>query len=97
MGTPAKRSVRVDRALFKSAQAAGRKTQRSAAAQLNHWARLGRAVEASPGLTQSLLARMLADDDTPDGGPGPDRAEGDRMTSPEPRRRRGEHGGPGGE
>ena len=57
--TPSK-PTRFDAALFESAQAAGARTQRSAAQQLAHWARLGRELEASGGLSQRDIDRVLA-------------------------------------
>lgn len=52
--------TRFDAALFESAQAAGSRTHRSAAQQLAHWARLGRELEASAGISQRDIDRVLA-------------------------------------
>lgn len=62
--------TRVDRELFESARTAGAVQGRSAAQQLDHWARLGRALEASPSITQDAITRVLTGqalyDDLPD-------------------------------
>lgn len=59
-----------DQELFDSARAAGAAQGRSAEQQLDYWARLGRALEASPSVTQEALTRALsgesAYDDLPD-------------------------------
>lgn len=52
--------TRFDAALFASAQAAGARTHRSATQQLAHWARLGRELEATAGLSQRDIDRVLA-------------------------------------
>lgn len=52
------RSLRVSEALFVSATAEGEVLSRSAAQQVEHWARLGKALEAS-GLTVESAARLL--------------------------------------
>ena len=59
-------SLRVSAALFESATAAGEVLSRSAAQQVEHWARLGRALEAS-GLTVAAAASLLKQ--------GPDQSE----------------------
>lgn len=56
MGTP----TRIDRTLFEAAKAAGEVHSRSAAQQLDHWARIGRELEASPAVTHDAIARVLA-------------------------------------
>lgn len=63
--------TRVDQELFEAAKAAGQVHSRSAAQQLAHWAKLGREVEASPGVTHDQVARVLAGDASYDdiGGP----------------------------
>lgn len=95
MGTRRGRSVRVDGALFEAAQAAGRESQRSTAAQLNYWARLGRALEAVRGVASGDIDRTLAGEHNPDGGPDLDSPEGDRTTSADPGRPPPQDGGPG--
>lgn len=60
MATTSTTPTRFDAALFESAQAAGARTHRSAAQQLAHWARLGRELEASSGLSQRDIDRVLA-------------------------------------
>ena len=52
--------TRVDQGLFEAAKAAGALYSRSAAQQIAHWARLGREMEASPSVTQDVIARVLA-------------------------------------
>lgn len=51
--------TRVDQALFDAAAAAGALQSRSAAQQLAHWARIGRALEASPHLKHEQIERVL--------------------------------------
>lgn len=53
---------RVERELFEAARAAGKVNSRSAAQQLDHWARIGRELEASPSVTHDQVARVLAGD-----------------------------------
>jgi hypothetical protein len=52
--------TRIDQALFEAAKAAGELHSRSAAQQLDHWARVGRELEASPVVTHDEIARVLA-------------------------------------
>jgi hypothetical protein len=52
--------TRIDDDLFAAAKAAGALLSRSAAQQVNHWARLGRQLEASATLSQRDIARVLA-------------------------------------
>lgn len=52
--------TRIDQALFEAAKAAGELHSRSAAQQLDHWARVGRELEASPAVTHDEIARVLA-------------------------------------
>src|SRR5690242_10983868 len=52
--------TRVDWALFDAAKTVGETQSRSAAQQLDHWARIGRALEASPATTHEAIARVLA-------------------------------------
>jgi hypothetical protein len=52
--------TRIDQALFDAARAAGEVHSRSAAQQLAHWARIGRELEASPGVTHGEIARVLS-------------------------------------
>lgn len=54
--------TRVDGDLFESAKATGAATSRSAAQQINHWARIGRELEASPAVSQRDIQRVLAGD-----------------------------------
>lgn len=54
--------TRVDRDLYDAARSTGAATSRSAAQQLNHWARIGREFEASPGVRQRDIERVLAGD-----------------------------------
>jgi hypothetical protein len=52
--------TRIDQSLFEAAKAAGELHSRSAAQQLDHWARVGRELEASPAVTHDEIARVLA-------------------------------------
>jgi hypothetical protein len=52
--------TRIDQALFDAARTAGEVHSRSAAQQLAHWARIGRELEASPGVTHGEIARVLS-------------------------------------
>lgn len=52
--------TRFDADLFASAQVAGARSHRSAAQQLAHWARLGRDLEATGGISQRDIDRVLA-------------------------------------
>lgn len=52
--------MRVDGDLFNAAKAVGSVASRSAAQQLNHWARIGRELEASPGTSRRDIQRVLA-------------------------------------
>ena len=52
--------TRIDQALFDAAKAAGELQSRSAAQQLDHWARIGRELESSPAVTHDAIARVLA-------------------------------------
>lgn len=52
--------TRIDEALFDAARAAGEKHSRSAAQQIAHWARLGKELEASPGVTHGEISRVLS-------------------------------------
>lgn len=53
--------VRLDRDLFDDASHTGAVMGRSAAAQVEHWARLGRAVEALPDLPHGVIAQLLSE------------------------------------
>lgn len=52
--------TRIDRGLFEDARAAGEVHSRSAAQQLDHWARIGRALETSPAVTHDAIDRVLS-------------------------------------
>jgi hypothetical protein len=52
--------TRIDQALFDAAKAAGELHSRSAAQQLDHWARIGRELESSPAVSQEAITRVLA-------------------------------------
>lgn len=54
--------TRVDGDLFEAAKSAGAVTTRSAAPQINHWARIGRELEGSPGTSQRDVQRVLTGD-----------------------------------
>jgi uncharacterized protein HemY len=51
--------TRIDGDLFEAAKQAGRINSRSAAQQLDHWARIGRELEASPAVTHDAIERVL--------------------------------------
>lgn len=51
--------TRIDGDLFEAAKAAGQVHSRSAAQQIDHWARIGRELEAAPAVTHDLIARVL--------------------------------------
>src|SRR3954447_26240258 len=52
--------TRIDSELFQAAKAAGQISSRSAAQQLDHWARIGRQLESSTAVTQGEITRVLA-------------------------------------
>lgn len=51
--------TRIETDLFESAQQYGALTSRSAAQQVNHWARIGRALEFAPGVSQRRIVEVL--------------------------------------
>lgn len=54
--------MRVEQDLFEAARSAGDASSRSAAQQINHWASIGRALEASGTLRFRDIERVLAGD-----------------------------------
>jgi hypothetical protein len=52
--------TRIDQQLFDAAKAAGELHSRSAAQQLDHWARIGREFESSSSVTHDEVERVLA-------------------------------------
>ena len=54
--------TRVDGELFDAAKSVGAVNSRSAAQQINHWARIGREFEASGRVSQRDIERVLAGD-----------------------------------
>jgi hypothetical protein len=52
--------TRVDEDLFASAQMVGSLMDRSAAQQINHWARIGREIEAGASISHRAIADVLA-------------------------------------
>ena len=52
--------TRIDEDVASAAKAAGALLSRSAAQQVNHWARIGRELEASKSLSQRDIAQVLA-------------------------------------
>ncbi|WP_242474774.1 ParD-like family protein [Tomitella cavernea] len=52
--------TRIDEVLFAAAKDAGRIRSRSAAQQIIHWARLGRALESSAALSTGAIEQVLA-------------------------------------
>jgi hypothetical protein len=51
--------TRVSQALYDDAKVAGDVLSRSTAQQIDHWARIGREVEASPDISASAVAEVL--------------------------------------
>ena len=66
--------TRIDGDLFEAAKAAGAVMSRSAAQQLTHWARLGRELEASRGISHADIERVLAGELPYDSLADPDQA-----------------------
>lgn len=52
--------TRVDGSLFEAAKSSGAVNSRSAAQQINHWARIGRELEASNKVSQRDIEAVLA-------------------------------------
>lgn len=52
--------TRIDGELFESAKVAGEVQSRSAAQQLDHWARIGRELESSPTVTHDVIDNVLS-------------------------------------
>ena len=52
--------TRIEGDLFDAAKAVGAEMSRSAAQQINHWARIGRELEAAQGLSHRDIAAVLA-------------------------------------
>jgi ParD-like antitoxin of type II bacterial toxin-antitoxin system len=61
--------TRIDGELFEAARTVGAKQSRSAAQQLEHWARVGRELEASPTVTHAAISRVLSGQTTYDSIP----------------------------
>lgn len=51
--------TRVDQELFETAKVAGSLHSRSAAQQIDHWARIGREFESAPPVTVEAVSRVL--------------------------------------
>jgi hypothetical protein len=51
--------TRIDGDLFEAAKTTGKVHSRSAAQQLDHWARIGRELEMSPAVTHDAIERVL--------------------------------------
>lgn len=51
--------TRVDGDLWEAAKASGATENRSAAQQISHWARIGRELESSPGVSHRDIVRVL--------------------------------------
>lgn len=66
--------TRIDGELFGAAKVAGEIQSRSAAQQLDHWARIGRELEASPMITHGAINRVLAGQEPYDGLPDKEQA-----------------------
>lgn len=52
--------TRIDDRLYAAAKAAGKLHSRSVAEQIGHWARLGRALDASPAVSVDDVSRVLS-------------------------------------
>lgn len=52
--------TRIDGDLFEVAKSVGAVESRSAAQQITYWARIGRELEASPGISRNDIRRVLA-------------------------------------
>lgn len=52
--------TRIEADLYDSAKSVGAVMSRSAAQQVNHWARIGRELEASEEISQKAIAEVLA-------------------------------------
>lgn len=61
--------TRIDGELFGAAKVAGEVQSRSAAQQLDHWARIGRELEASPMITHGAINNVLTGQALYDGLP----------------------------
>lgn len=61
--------TRIDGELFSAAKAAGEVQSRSAAQQLDHWARIGRELEASSTITHDAITKVLTGQASYDGLP----------------------------
>lgn len=55
--------TRLPNGLYGAAKSAGAAKRRSTAQQIAHWARIGREIVASPGVSQRDIERVLAGDD----------------------------------
>ncbi|MBN7374161.1 TA system antitoxin ParD family protein [Mycobacteroides abscessus] len=64
--TTASRPTRVDEDLWNAAVASALAQHRSAVQQINRWIRIGRELEASPGVSQRDIQRVLVGDGTYD-------------------------------
>jgi hypothetical protein len=60
MGEQKGTSIKLPSALVDEARIAAKRSRRSIAAQVAHWANLGRAFEATPGLTLDRIRAVLA-------------------------------------
>lgn len=56
---PTVTAVRLSRELIETARETGALQSRSIAGQIEHWARLGRAIEAAPAIEKALLDSLL--------------------------------------
>lgn len=59
-------SVRIDKDLFDAAAAEGKAEYRSAAQQINFWAKVGRNALANPDLPIDFVVQLLIAKDLPD-------------------------------
>lgn len=71
---PTSSPIRIDQDVFESAKQAGEILSRSAAQQVNHWARIGREIESAPGLRVADITKVLAGEQPYSSLPGREQA-----------------------
>lgn len=71
---PTSSPLRSDEDVFESAKQAGKILSRSAAQQVNHWARIGREIESAQGLRVADITNVLAGDQPYSSLPGREQA-----------------------
>ncbi len=71
---PTSSPIRIDEDVFASAKQAGEILSRSAAQQVNHWARIGREIESAPGLRVADITKVLTGEQPYSSLPGREQA-----------------------